>query len=52
MVGGSVKEGTIVVLSLQKPMPLFEILKTLPPVEQVVRDNKKIMVKLKPSTTA
>ncbi len=50
LVSGSVEEGTIIIVSVEKPIPLIDILRAMPPVEQVVKKNKTIVVTLKPPT--
>ena len=46
-VGGLVDEGTEIVVSAGKPIPLIDVLREMPPVEQVVEKGKKIQVTLK-----
>ena len=41
-------EGFIIVVSLREPMPLGSILSQIPIVEQVYRENKKLVIVLKP----
>jgi hypothetical protein len=45
--GGSVEEGTIVVVSLEKPLPLIDILRGMPSIEQLLKKNDRILVILK-----
>ena len=47
LVGSSVEEGTKVVISAEKPIPLISILREMPLVEQVVKLGKEIQVTLK-----
>jgi len=47
LVGGSAKEGTKIVVSAEKPIPLVSVLREMPPVEQVVEKEKGIQVTLK-----
>jgi len=47
LVGGSVDEGTTVVVSAEKPIPLIDALREMPPVEQVVKEGGKIRIILK-----
>ena len=47
LVGGSVEEGTKIVVSAEKPIPLVSVLREMPPVEQVVKKGKEIQVTLK-----
>ena len=47
MVGGSVDEGTTIVVFTEKPLPLVKLLKEMPPVEQVIEEDKRIQVKLR-----
>jgi hypothetical protein len=49
MIGSSEEEGTEVILSLKKRMPLVGILGALPPVKEVVKSGKQIQVILKTS---
>ena len=48
LVGGSVAEGSEVIVSAEKSIPLIDILREMPPVEQVVKKGKKIQIRLKP----
>ena len=48
LLSGSIGEGTIIVISAEKPIPLINILRAMPSVEQAVKRNEKIMVILKP----
>ncbi len=45
----SENEGIIIVVSLQKPVPLFSLLSQMPVVEQVYKESKKNIVVLKDS---
>ena len=45
--GSSVEEGAVIVVSAEKPIPLIDVLREMPPVEQVVKNGKKILVMLK-----
>ena len=47
LVGGSVDEGTEIVVSAEKPIPLMDVPREMPPVEQVVKKGKKIEIMLK-----
>jgi len=47
LVSGSVDEDIKVVVSTEKPIPLIDILREMPPVERVVKEGKKIQVMLK-----
>ena len=47
LVGGSVEEGSAIVISVEKPMLLIDVLREMPPVEQVVKEGKKIQLILK-----
>jgi len=47
LVGGSVEEGTKIIVSAEKPIPLVSVLREMPPVEQVVKKGKEIQVTLK-----
>ena len=48
LVGGSVAEGSEIIVSAEKSIPLIDILREMPPVEQVVKKGKKIQIRLKP----
>ena len=48
--GGSVDEGTIIGVSVQKPMTLIQILNEMPAVEKVDKKGEKIIVMLKTTT--
>ncbi len=50
LVSGSVQEGSIIVISVEKPIPLIDVLRAMPPVEQVIKKDMKIMVTLKAPT--
>ena len=45
--GGSVREGTMIAVSAEKPIPLIAVLRKMPPVEQAIRKSEKIQVMLK-----
>ncbi len=47
LVGGSEDEGTTIVVSAAKPIPLIDVLREMPPVEQVVKEGKRIQIMLK-----
>ena len=47
LVGGSIDEGGMIVLSVERPTPLIDVLRAMPPVEQVVKEDMKLMVRLK-----
>ena len=47
LVGGSVDEGTKIVVSAGKPIPLINVLREMPPVEEVVKKGKKIQIMLR-----
>ena len=47
LTGGSVDEGTQIIVSAGKPIPLIDVLREMPPVEQVVKKGKDIQVTLK-----
>ena len=47
LVRGSVEEGTKIIVSAEKPIPLVSVLREMPPVEQVVKSGKEIQVTLK-----
>ena len=47
LIGGSVDEGTEIVVSAENPIPLTDVLREIPPVEQVVKKGKKIQITLK-----
>ena len=49
LVGGSVEEGTKIVVSAEEPIPLLSVLREMPSVEQVVKKDKEIQITLKPS---
>ncbi|MBE9512552.1 MAG: hypothetical protein IMY77_00605 [Chloroflexi bacterium] len=48
LIGGSVAEGSEIIISAEKSIPLIDILREMPPVEQVVKKGKKIQIRLKP----
>ena len=47
LVGGSRDEGTMIIVSAAKPIPLIDALRDIPLVEQVVKKGKKIEIVLK-----
>jgi len=47
LVGGSVDKDSMIVVSLENPISLINVLRGMPPVERVVKENRKIMVMLK-----
>jgi len=47
LVGGSLGENIKVVVSAAKPIPLVNILREIPFVEQVVKKDKELQVSLK-----
>ena len=47
LVGGSVDEGTVIVVSVVRPIPLIDILREMPPIEQVVKEDEEIQIMLK-----
>ncbi|MFC2071452.1 hypothetical protein ACFLUU_01860, partial [Chloroflexota bacterium] len=47
LIAGSVDEGTTIVVSVAKPIPLIDVLREMPPVEQVVKEGNKIQIRLK-----
>ncbi len=47
LVSGSVDEGTAIAVSAAKPIPLLDILREMPPVEQVAKEGNNIQVMLK-----
>ena len=47
LVSGSVDEGTAIVVSAEKPISLVDVLREMPPVEQVVKEGERIRVMLK-----
>jgi len=47
LVGGSVANGTEMVISAENPIPLIDILAKMPPVAQVTKKGKNIQVTLK-----
>ncbi len=49
MVGGSMDEGALVIVSLQAPMALGKILNEMPMVAAVEKKGKKLVVVMKPS---
>lgn len=48
--GGSINEGPIIAVSVQKPMTLIRILNEIPMVERVDQKGEKIVVVLKAPT--
>ena len=51
LVSGSLAEDCMIVVSVEKSIPLVDVLKAMPVVERVVASNKKIIVQLKSPTT-
>lgn len=47
LIGGSVDEGTEITVSAENPVPLMDVLREIPTVEQVVKKGKKIQITLK-----
>jgi hypothetical protein len=47
LVGGSVANGTEMVVSMEEPTPLMDILMEMPPVAEVTKKGKNIQVTLK-----
>lgn len=47
LVGGSISEGTEIIVSVKKPLPLLEILSGMAPVEETAKKGKKIQIVLK-----
>lgn len=47
LVGGSISEGTEIIVSAKQPLPLLEILSGMAPVEQTTKKGKKIQIVLK-----
>jgi hypothetical protein len=47
LTSGSVDEGTQIIVSAGKPIPLIDVLRRLPPVAEVVKKGKDIQVTLK-----
>jgi uncharacterized membrane protein YqiK len=47
LTGGSADEGTHIMVSAAKPLPLINVLKEMPPVEEVVKKDKEIQITLK-----
>jgi len=47
LVGGSVDEGTTIVVSAEKPIPLIDVLREMSPVEQVFKEGNEIQIVLK-----
>jgi hypothetical protein len=42
LIAGSVDKGTVIVVSVAKPIPLIDVLREIPPVEQVVKEGNRI----------
>jgi len=49
-IGGAEEEGTIIGISVQKPVVLIQILNEMPTVEKVHKKGEKIVVMLKAAT--
>ena len=47
LISGSVEEGTKVIVSASKPIPLVSVVSKMPLVEQVVKKGKEIQISLK-----
>ena len=47
LIGGSVEEGSEIVVSAEKPVSLISVLREIPLVERVVKKDKEIQVTLK-----
>ena len=47
LVGGAISEGTEILVSVKKPLPLLEVLNGMAPVEQATKKGKKIQIVLK-----
>jgi hypothetical protein len=47
LVGGSISDGTEIIVSMKKPLPLLEILNGMAPVEHTTKKDKKIQIVLK-----
>ena len=47
LIGGSIEEGIKIVVSAEKPIPLLNVLREMPPVEQVIKIGKEIQVTLR-----
>jgi hypothetical protein len=47
LVGGSIDEGTEIIVSAESPIPLLDILREMPPVAQVIKKGKIAQVTLK-----
>jgi len=47
LISGSVDKGTSIVVSVVKPIPLINILREMPPIEQVAPEGKNIQIMLK-----
>ncbi|MBA7603373.1 hypothetical protein ES703_10481 [subsurface metagenome] len=47
LVGGSVEGGSKIIVSAEEPLPLLDILKEMPAVDQVFRKGSEIQVRLK-----
>ena len=51
LIGGSVEEGTFIIINLEKPVQLLDVLRTMPTIEQAGNNKKKknnIIITLKP----
>lgn len=46
LIGGSVAEGTEIVVSAESPIPLLDILRDMPPVAQVTKKGKTAQITL------
>ena len=47
LVGGSMDEGTRIVVEARKPIPLVSILREMPLIEQVAKKDNEIQISLK-----
>lgn len=47
LIGGSVERGSKIIVSAEEPLPLLDILKEMPAVDQVFRKGSEIQVRLK-----
>jgi hypothetical protein len=47
LIGGSIAEGTEIVVATESPIPLLDILRDMPPVAQVTKKGKTTQITLK-----
>jgi hypothetical protein len=47
LLGGSIEEGSKIIVAAEKPIPLVRVLREIPLVEQVVKTDKEIQITLK-----